>query len=33
MNPIFFTHIPKTAGTSFRLGVEDYLGQKSIIYD
>jgi hypothetical protein len=33
MHPIFFTHIPKTAGTSFRLGVEDYLGQESIIYD
>jgi hypothetical protein len=33
MHPVFFTHIPKTAGTSFRLGVEDYLGQQSIIYD
>jgi hypothetical protein len=33
MHPVFFTHIPKTAGTSFRLGVEEHLGQKSIIYD
>ncbi|MFT4941345.1 MAG: hypothetical protein ACI88A_004414 [Paraglaciecola sp.] len=33
MNPVFFTHIPKTAGTSFRLGIEDYLGQESIAYD
>lgn len=33
MNPVFFAHIPKTAGTSFRLGVEEFLGQDSIAYD
>ncbi|WP_416137636.1 hypothetical protein ACM26W_14265 [Halomonas sp. HK25] len=28
-----FVHIPKTAGTSFRLGAERYFGRESIVYD
>lgn len=32
-HPILFIHIPKTAGTSFRLGVEQSLGREAIIYD
>lgn len=31
--PIFFVHIPKTAGTSFRLGAEKYFGNLRIWYD
>ena len=30
---IYFVHIPKTAGTSFRLGAEYYFGRESIVYD
>lgn len=30
---INFVHIPKTAGTSFRIGAEKSFGSKSIIYD
>jgi len=30
---LFFVHIPKTAGTSFRLGAEQYFDKKSIVYD
>ncbi len=33
MNPIFFVHIPKTAGTSFRVAAENYFGESSIIAD
>lgn len=32
-NKIFFTHIPKTAGTSFRKGLEEYFGGEAICYD
>lgn len=31
--PIFFVHIPKTAGTSFRLGAEKYFGKSKVWYD
>lgn len=31
--PLFFVHIPKTAGTSFRLGAECYFGNSLIVYD
>lgn len=31
--PLFFVHIPKTAGTSFRLGAERYFGIENIVYD
>lgn len=30
---IFFVHIPKTAGTSFRLGAENYFGKARVWYD
>jgi hypothetical protein len=33
MSVINFVHIPKTAGTSFRLGAEDFFGEKAIAYD
>jgi hypothetical protein len=33
MYPIYFVHIPKTAGTSFRLGVEQSLGRDAIAYN
>ncbi|MBN8413730.1 MULTISPECIES: hypothetical protein [Halomonas] len=33
VSPLFFIHIPKTAGTSFRLGMQQALGEQSIIYD
>ncbi|MGQ0335430.1 hypothetical protein [Halomonas elongata] len=33
MSPLFFVHIPKTAGTSFRLGAEDYFEKDNILYD
>lgn len=31
--PLFFVHIPKTAGTSFRLGAEQAFGKSRIVYD
>lgn len=31
--PLFFVHIPKTAGTSFRLGAEQMFGKSHIVYD
>ncbi|PTB03287.1 hypothetical protein C6V82_01925 [Halomonas urumqiensis] len=31
--PLFFVHIPKTAGTSFRLGAEKYFSSERIVYD
>ncbi|WP_417863527.1 hypothetical protein [Vreelandella venusta] len=31
--PFFFLHIPKTAGTSFRLGAEAYFSKERIVYD
>ncbi|MCP1304864.1 hypothetical protein BIS09_13580 [Halomonas sp. R1t8] len=31
--PLFFVHIPKTAGTSFRLGAEQAFGKALIAYD
>lgn len=33
MPPLFFVHIPKTAGTSFRLGAQEYFGRERILYD
>ena len=33
MPPLFFVHIPKTAGTSFRLGAEAAFGAEAIAYD
>lgn len=30
--PLFFVHIPKTAGTSFRLGAEQQFGKSRIVY-
>lgn len=30
---LFFLHIPKTAGTSFRLGAERYFGCERVVYD
>lgn len=32
-NPLFFAHIPKTGGTSLRLGLSDVLGGDRIAYD
>lgn len=31
--PLFFIHIPKTAGTSFRLGAEQWFTKSRIVYD
>ncbi len=31
--PLFFVHIPKTAGTSFRQGAERYFSPERIVYD
>lgn len=31
--PLFFIHIPKTAGSSFRVSAENYFGHKYTIYD
>ena len=31
--PLFFVHIPKTAGTSFRMGAERYFSPERIVYD
>lgn len=31
--PLFFVHIPKTAGTSFRLGAEQLFDKSRIVYD
>nr|WP_299241743.1 sulfotransferase family 2 domain-containing protein [uncultured Halomonas sp.] len=33
MSFLFFVHIPKTAGTSFRLGAERYFGKERVCYD
>mgnify|MGYP000229536248 CR=1 FL=1 len=33
MKPLFFVHVPKTAGTSFRHGIEAYFGSSKIVYD
>lgn len=33
MPPLFFMHIPKTAGTSFRLGAQQYFTPERIVYD
>lgn len=33
MLPIFFVHIPKTAGTSFRKAAESFLGGRNVLYD
>lgn len=33
MSPIFFVHIPKTAGTSFRKACEAYFGVRHVAYD
>lgn len=33
MPPIFFVHIPKTAGTSFRKAAESFLGSQNVLYD
>ena len=32
-NPLLFIHIPKTAGTSFRIGTEKFLGKKNVLND
>lgn len=32
-SPLFFIHIPKTAGTSFRKGAESHFGESRICYD
>lgn len=31
--PLFFVHMPKTAGTSFRQGAEKYFSSERIVYD
>lgn len=33
MAPIFFVHIPKTAGTSFRKAAEEYYSPANVVYD
>lgn len=33
LEPIFFVHIPKTAGTSLRNGIEEVYGKECIAYD
>ncbi|NYT74349.1 sulfotransferase family 2 domain-containing protein [Halomonas sp. QX-2] len=33
MLPVFFVHIPKTAGTSFRKSAESFYGREKIVYD
>lgn len=33
MPPIFFVHVPKTAGTSFRIAIEQCLGTDAVLYD
>ncbi|WP_106478745.1 sulfotransferase family protein [Phytohalomonas tamaricis] len=33
MSTLLFIHIPKTAGTSFRLGAESYFGKDKVCYD
>lgn len=33
MSPLLFIHIPKTAGTSFRLGAENFFSKSRIVYD
>ncbi len=32
-DPIIYLHIPKTAGTSFRISAADYFGQENVLYD
>jgi Sulfotransferase family len=31
--PLYFVHIPKTAGTSFSMGIHRYLGERRTFYD
>lgn len=31
--PLFFVHVPKTAGTSFRKAAENYYGFNNVVYD
>ena len=31
--PIIYLHIPKTAGTSFRVSAEEYFGEESLLHD
>ncbi len=33
MNPLFFVHIPKTAGTSFRVAAINYFGHRAVVRD
>lgn len=33
MSPLFFVHVPKTAGTSFRKSAEECLGVDAVEYD
>lgn len=33
MSPIYFVHIPKTAGTSFRKAAEEYYSTPKVVYD
>ena len=33
MDSFVFVHIPKTAGTSFRLGADQYFGEKMVCRD
>lgn len=33
MSSIFFVHVPKTAGTSFRKSAESYFGEGAVLYD
>ena len=33
MSPIYFVHIPKTAGTSFRKASETFFGLRHVVYD
>jgi hypothetical protein len=32
-HPLFFIHIPKTAGTSFRVAAQKYFGEEHLFYD
>ncbi len=33
MTPLYFIHVPKTAGTSFRIGLEETYGSEAIAYN
>ena len=33
MDPLVFVHVPKTAGTSFRFGVDQFLGAERVVRD